>query len=150
MQSPAAPPRDEREFYRLADLLIALTKALHHVGLPAHVIEEKVGQAAAVLGIELDMLCLPTGILLTLYHEKRPVTYAIRERPGVVNLERMTLVMQAAAGLIAGTLAPDQAQAKIHEIMRAPTAGAQVQSSSPTCLAPARLPSSLAAVRKKR
>ena len=103
MDATEAQSREDREFFVAADALVALAKALHHVGFPSHVIEEKIGHAARVLGQRLDMLCLPTGILLTLFRGAQPVTYALREQPGAVNLERMTLVVHAADGLIAGT-----------------------------------------------
>lgn len=109
---------DNRNFLAATDVLISLAKSLHHVGFPSNVIEEKVGQAAAVLKIRLEMLCLPTGMMMTFYRGDEPVTYALRERPGAVNLERMTLLMQTARGLIAEKLSLDQAKSRIVQIMQ--------------------------------
>jgi uncharacterized membrane protein YjjP (DUF1212 family) len=120
MDATTAQSREDREFLLAADALVALAKALHHVGFPSHVIEEKIGRAAGVLGQRLDMLCLPTGMILTLFRGAQPVTYALREQPGAVNLERMTLLVRAADGLIAGKLTAPDAKSCVEQIMRSP------------------------------
>jgi len=120
MDATSTQSREDREFFVAADTLVALSKALHHVGFPSHVIEERIGRAAGVLGQRLDMLCLPTGMMLTLFRAEQPVTYALREQPGAVNLERMTLVMRVADGLIAGQLSAADAKSRLEQIRRSP------------------------------
>src|SRR5215813_6332818 len=101
---------DDREFFATAELLVSLAKALHHAGFASPVIEDRIQRAAAVLGARLEMLSLPTGMLLTVYRGREPLTYAIRERPGTVNLERMKLLIKTADALIAQTLKPGAAK----------------------------------------
>ena len=69
MDATSTQSREDREFYLAADTLVVLAKALHHVGFASHVIEEKIGRAAGVLGQRLEMLCLPTGMMLTMFRD---------------------------------------------------------------------------------
>ena len=120
MDATAEHSPGDREFFASAELLVALARALHHAGFASPVIEDRMGRAAAVLGARLELLSLPTGMLLTVYRGREPLTYAIRERPGTVNLERMKLLINAADALIAGKLEPAVAKARIDEIVRLP------------------------------
>jgi uncharacterized membrane protein YjjP (DUF1212 family) len=120
MDATAEHLPDDREFFATAELLVSLAKALHHAGFASPVIEDRIQRAAAVLGARLEMLSLPTGMLLTVYRGREPLTYAIRERPGTVNLERMKLLIKTADALIAQTLEPAAAKTRIDEIIRLP------------------------------
>jgi uncharacterized membrane protein YjjP (DUF1212 family) len=101
-------------------LLVALARALHQVGQPAHRIEQTLGLAAQRLGVEFQVFCLPTGLILSIGSENGPITFAIRENLSPVDLERLVRITAVADELIRGTLAPERVKPRIDEIMTAP------------------------------
>src|SRR5262245_9834036 len=101
-------------------LLVALARALHQVGQPAHRIEQTLGLAAQRLGVDFQVFCLPTGLILSLGGENGPITFAIRENLNPVDLERLVRITAVADELIRGALAPERVKPRIDEIMAAP------------------------------
>lgn len=112
--TPGVPPSDS------GDLILALARALHQVGQPAHRVEQTLGLAARRLGAELNVFCLPTGLILSLTAEREPLTFVLRETPQPVDLERLMKVTSIADDLIRGALSPEMAKSRLDEAMTAP------------------------------
>jgi uncharacterized membrane protein YjjP (DUF1212 family) len=75
--------------------LLALGKALYHVGLTTHVIEAKIRAAAERLQVATEVLSVPTGLMLTFCPPlERPVTVLSRENIAPLNLELLDEVIQ--------------------------------------------------------
>jgi uncharacterized membrane protein YjjP (DUF1212 family) len=100
------------------DLFVTLAKALLQVGLPSHRVEKILMTTAEQRQIELQVLCLPTGFMMTFLEDHRPITYAIRQRSGGVNLARMTQLVRLADRLEQGVIACEDAKIEIDKIMQ--------------------------------
>lgn len=102
------------------DTIVALGKALHSAGLPAHRLEAVLGKASARLDLVLHAFCLPTGLLLSFEDDLHPQTYLVRAQLSAVHLERMARLNRVAYELVSGHMSPDEARARIDELMKAP------------------------------
>jgi uncharacterized membrane protein YjjP (DUF1212 family) len=102
------------------DLIIALARALHEAGFSSHLIETRLQTLAVKLGLTLDLLSLPSGILLTVMDGTKPETYLLRTKPGGVNLERMSRLICTTDRTIDGTLSPSAAKADVQQAVAAP------------------------------
>lgn len=100
-------------------LLVALARGLHQAGQPAHRVEQTLGLAAQRLGVESQLLCLPTGLLMSIASDHGPLTFAVRQAPSPVDLERLVKVTRVADDLIRGMCTPEQARTQIDGIMAA-------------------------------
>jgi len=101
----------------LAQLLIALGRALHEVGQPAHKVERTLVLVAERFNVPLQILVMPTGHFLSILRDEGPLTFVLRMKPGAVDLDRLSRLMAIADGLIGGTLTPFAAKAKIDKTM---------------------------------
>jgi uncharacterized membrane protein YjjP (DUF1212 family) len=110
-----AGPDDPRRIF-----IITLARALHQVGFSSHYIENRLKAFARRLDLTLEIMALPTGIMLTIFEGTRPETYLLRERQTGVNLERMSLLIQSTNHLIADWVTPQQAKLEIDAIMQSP------------------------------
>lgn len=105
----------------VAHLIVALARAVHQVGQPAHRVEETLSLAAKRLGVDLVVFCLPTGLIISFSTGVGPVTHVIRESPNAVNLERLVQVTAIADEIIRGSVLPGAATSRIEQIMSAPS-----------------------------
>jgi uncharacterized membrane protein YjjP (DUF1212 family) len=104
----------------VARLIVALARALHQVGQPAHRVETTLLLAAKRLGVGLEVFCLPTGLVISFATGAEPVTHVIRENPNPVDLERLVQVTAIADELIRGSVLPGAASSRIEQIMNGP------------------------------
>ena len=114
---PEAAVSDKK---RRIDTVVALGEALHSVGLPAHRVEAMLGQAADRLGLVLHAFCLPTGLLLSFEDNPVPQTYVLRAQLSAVHLERLALLNRVGDDLVRGHISPDEARARIDDLMKVP------------------------------
>lgn len=92
-----ATGRQKTEMELAWETLLTLGKALYHVGLPTHVIEQKIRTASDRLHVVIEVLSVPTGLMLTFCPPfERPVTVLARETPAALNLELLDEVVQIA------------------------------------------------------
>jgi len=105
---------------RRIDTVVALGEALHSVGLPAHRVEAMLGQAADRFGLVLHAFCLPTGLLLSFEDDPVPQTYVLRTQLSAVHLERLALLNRVGDDLVRGHISPDEARARIADLMKVP------------------------------
>lgn len=110
----AAPLRSQVE------LLVALGRSLHAVGLPGHRLESTLVQIAERLGVAIQVMSLPTGMMLSVGSEGAPVTVLLRIDPGVVHLERLARLSAIADAIVQGKLSPTEGKRKIDRVMDEP------------------------------
>ena len=119
--SQAQPPGPETpEFRAKVALLSALGRSLHEVGLPAHLLEDALGETAARCATPVQVLSVPTGLWMSIERADRlPATVMLRIEPGAVHLERLDALSTITGQVTQGTLAPAEATARINDCMRA-------------------------------
>lgn len=99
-------------------LLVSLTRALHQVGLPAHRLEETLMLVAGRLGVTLQVMSLPTGVLLSF--DDLGQTRILRTHSGRIDLERLAQLSTVADELIAGRLTAAAGLARVEQSIGQP------------------------------
>ncbi len=108
----------DAKFNETAQLLVALGRSLHQVGLSSHKVEHILIQIAERFHVPLQVFAMPTGQFLSFYREDGPWTYVLRVPPGVVHLDRLSQLMVVADRLIDGSITPLAAKARIDKTMQ--------------------------------
>lgn len=96
--------------------LVALARALHEAGAPAHRLEDTVHLAARALGVEFDCLSQPTSLILGIGAQTR----VLRVYPRDLHLARLTALDAVGTEVARGTVTPEAALARIETIVSAP------------------------------
>lgn len=96
--------------------LIALARALHESGVPAHRLEDTVDLAANALGVPVNCLSQPTSLILDLGDG----AHVLRVHPREVHLERMVLIDAIGGEVARGRLFPSDALQQLDAVMRRP------------------------------
>lgn len=96
--------------------LVALARALHEAGAPAHRLEETVDQNAQALGVPFACLSQPTSLILGMGTETR----VIRVQPHTIDLERMIAIDAVGVRVAKGELAPGDGLAALATIASSP------------------------------
>lgn len=99
-----------------ANFLIALARALHEAGSPAHRLEDTVDQAARALGVPFDCLSQPTSLILGVGEHTR----VLRVQPQPVHLGRLVALDAVGIEVARGTLDPVAALDRIAALTTAP------------------------------
>jgi uncharacterized membrane protein YjjP (DUF1212 family) len=110
---PPAAPTDAK-----VDLLLALARALHKVGLPAHRLEETLLRLARRLGLPLQIMTMPTGVLMSFDGKSAPLTYILRVQTGRIDLRCWTQLTELVAQLDHGQIEVAAARRRIDDIQR--------------------------------
>jgi uncharacterized membrane protein YjjP (DUF1212 family) len=100
---------------------LRLGQALHRYGTPAHRLEEQMRQVSERLGVEARFFSTPTSIFASFGPAEALRTSLIRVEPGVMDLERLTLLDALAREVIQGQLSPELGAERIEAILTAPT-----------------------------
>jgi len=108
---PASTPPDAK-----TDLLLSLARALHKVGLPAHRLEATLLRLAGRLGVPLQIMTMPTGLLMSFDGGGAPLTYVLRAQAGRVDLQSWTRLTALVRQLERGTVEVGEARRRIDEI----------------------------------
>lgn len=103
-----------------ADFLVTLARALHQVGTSAHRLEETLTLCAQRLKVELHVIALPTGMILSFENEPHPVTRVVRLATGQIHLGLLSQLSIVSEEFIRGALGPNEARERIDEIVAAP------------------------------
>jgi uncharacterized membrane protein YjjP (DUF1212 family) len=119
---PEAVPTHVAPAGRLAtdprvELLLALGRALHQAGLPSHRLEQSLMAAARATGLKLDVMSLPTGLLLGFHGDQPPASFVLRVQPGRIDLARWTQLAAVADEITAGRVSVGDARRQIDAIM---------------------------------
>lgn len=107
----AAPLLDPR-----ATFLVALARALHEAGAPAHRLEDTVDQAARALGVPFDCLSQPTSLILGVGAETR----VLRVSPRPLHLARLVAVDEVGTQVARGQLDPSAGLTRLAAIESTP------------------------------
>jgi uncharacterized membrane protein YjjP (DUF1212 family) len=91
------------------ELVVALGRALHEAGAPAHRLEAAINALSRSLGLTVSALSQPTSLILDLGTR----THVIRVEPGEVDLSRMVALDAIAADVGRGTLDAHQGLAAL-------------------------------------
>jgi len=97
-------------------LVVALGRALHEAGAPAHRLEASIDALSRSLGVQVSALSQPTSLILDLGDR----TYVLRVEPGEVNLARMVAIDAVAADVSRGSLNAHEGLAALAAIQTAP------------------------------
>ncbi|HEY1603909.1 MAG TPA: threonine/serine exporter family protein [Pirellulales bacterium] len=100
----------------VTQIVVALGRALHQVGQPAHKVERTLVRVAERFHVPLEVFVVPTGQFLSFHREQGPVTFVLRINPGPVALDRLSRLMSVADRLVDGSLAPLAAKAHLDQI----------------------------------
>lgn len=106
-----AAPADPR-----ATFLVALARALHEAGAPAHRLEDAVDRAARALGVPFDCLSQPTSLILGVGTETR----VLRVQPREVHLARLVAIEAAGDAVARGELDPVAGLVRLRGILAEP------------------------------
>lgn len=97
---PPAPPLDAAEVALRGELVVALARALHEAGVPAHRLEAAIASVTRALGIAVSCLSQPTSLIIDLPERTR----VLRVEPAAVDLARMVQVDGIAMAVSRGDL----------------------------------------------
>lgn len=116
-----SPDTTASEFRARVELLAALGRSLHEVGLPAHLLEEALGHAAARYAMPVQVFSMPTGLWMSVERDDElPVAVMLRTDPGTVHLEQLDALSAITAEVTSGTIGTAEATSRIYAVMRAP------------------------------
>ncbi|HEY1785263.1 MAG TPA: threonine/serine exporter family protein, partial [Pirellulales bacterium] len=108
---PESTPPDAK-----TDLLLAIARALHKVGLPAHRLEATLLRLAKRLGVPLQIMTMPTGLLISFDGAATPLTYVLRAQAGRVDLQSWTRLTALTQEIERGSLDAGEARKRIDDI----------------------------------
>lgn len=97
--------------------LLALARALHVSGYPAHRLEAVLMAVSDSLKVEAQFFSTPTSLFAAIGQEAEQRTHLLRVEPGSVHLERLDLLLDAATKVRTGVSSPTQGCDRIRQIM---------------------------------
>lgn len=100
--------------------VLALGRALHAHGMPAHRLEDVLERVSLGLGLEAQFFTTPTSILAAFGPQADQRTHMIRVEPGEVHLERMAELDGIAGAVLRGQLTPAAAMTRVDEVIHRP------------------------------
>lgn len=102
------------------EFVLALGRALHVYGTPAHRLEEAMELCSKELGVKGQFFSTPTAFFAAFEREGRSDTRLIRVGPGVVDLAKLMAVDEVMNDVLNGELRPTDGQARLAEIEARP------------------------------
>ncbi len=110
--SPESDPRIK--------FLIALGRALHSYGIPAHRLEDALGNAAARLGIRAEFFSGPTSLISSFGEPGAQHTSLSRVAPGQLQLDKLVELDEVVEALYQAGITVEEADTRLQEIDAAP------------------------------
>ena len=102
------------------EFLIALGRALHENGIPAHRLEDMLGVVADRLGLRAEFFSTPTSLISAFGEPGRQQTALSRVTPGELRLDRITALDDVVEALLRQEITVAAAQARLGAIMAEP------------------------------
>jgi len=102
------------------DFVLALGRALHHYGTPAHRLEEALGVVCRRLGVEAEVFSTPTTLILSFGEPAELRTRMMRVDDGVLDLARLAQVDALADAVVVKDLTIAEGRARLDAIVQAP------------------------------
>jgi uncharacterized membrane protein YjjP (DUF1212 family) len=100
--------------------LIALGRALHSYGIPAHRLEDALGNAAERLGIRSEFFSGPTSLISSFGEPGNQHTALSRVQPGSLQLDKLVELDEVVEALYRGEIPVEEADRRLHTIDGAP------------------------------
>jgi uncharacterized membrane protein YjjP (DUF1212 family) len=113
--SPSATAPATASDARVA-FVLRLGRALHRYGTPSHRLEETLDQVSRHLGLDGQFFSQPTSIFAAFGPQDEQHTFLLRFEPGDIHLERLARVDAVVHEVLAGTITPDVATARLAAI----------------------------------
>ena len=99
-----------------AELVIAFGRAYHQSGVPVDELESAMHAAADAIGVELQVTAFPTSIIAALGPGNAQRVVLLRLEPGVVDLERLSLLGAVFRRIVERTMSTRAALGEIRRI----------------------------------
>lgn len=103
------------------EFLIALGRVLQGYGVPAHRLEDALGNAAAQLGIEAAFLSTPTSLISSFGPPGQQETSLCRIEPGALQLDKLVLLDEVVEALYRGEIEVTEARDRLRAIAGSPS-----------------------------
>jgi uncharacterized membrane protein YjjP (DUF1212 family) len=116
---PAPLPADTAQ-HAAAQFVLALARALHRYGYPAHRLEEVLGDVATRLRLESQFFTTPTSIFASFGPPDGPQVHLLRVEPGEPNLGHLSRLDDIMADVVAGRIAATEGSHRIAELLAEP------------------------------
>jgi len=100
--------------------LIDLGRALHSYGIPAHRLEDALGNAATRLGIRAEFFSGPTSLISSFGEPGNQHTALSRVEPGQVQLDKLVELDEVVEALYRSEITVEEADDRLHIIDKAP------------------------------
>jgi uncharacterized membrane protein YjjP (DUF1212 family) len=106
---------DDRE--AAIGFVLALGRALHRYGTPAHRLEEGLNRVTSKLGIEAEVFTTPTAIIMSFGRPEELKTRMLRVEGGELDMGKLAAVDALADDVIEHEITPDEATRRLETIM---------------------------------
>jgi len=100
--------------------LIDMGRALHSYGIPAHRLEDALGNAATHLGIRAEFFSGPTSLISSFGKPGEQHTSLSRVAPGQLQLDKLVELDNVVESLYRDEISVEVADSRLHEIDNAP------------------------------
>jgi uncharacterized membrane protein YjjP (DUF1212 family) len=100
--------------------MLRLSRALLGWGLPAQRIEESLERLAEALGLDVDVLSTPTGLVVSLTDGTTTRTRVVRMEPGGSDLERLSALHDLVGRVERKEITPEDADQRLRAILARP------------------------------
>jgi len=123
---PGLPPGHSRfSDYRLRvqseiGFVLALSRALHRFGTPAHRLEEALTNVCRSLGLEAEVFTTPTAIILSFGKPHELRTRLMRVEGGELDMGKLAQIDELGDQVIAHQITTDEASTRLEQILAAP------------------------------
>jgi uncharacterized membrane protein YjjP (DUF1212 family) len=102
------------------DFVLALGRALHRYGTPAHRLEEALMVACKKLAIEAEVFTTPTAIIMSFGEPAELRTRMLRVEGGELDMDKLARVDELADAVVASELTPAEGVERLERILAAP------------------------------
>lgn len=99
--------------------ILRLARALHTYGIPAHSLEDVLGQASERLRLTGQFFSTPTSIFASFGAQEEQQTFLLRVEPGRVDLGKIADLDDVTTGVLRGALDPATGSADIDRVLAA-------------------------------
>jgi uncharacterized membrane protein YjjP (DUF1212 family) len=109
---------DEREY--AIGFVLALARALHRYGTPAHDLEEQLRRVSTELALEAEVFTTPTAIIMSFGGQTELKSRLMRVEGGELDMGKLERVDELADRVVAHGVTPEQAMRELEQIVAGP------------------------------